>query len=238
MATRVAKGKASSSGRSGDATLAAFRVELGERIRWLLDLFDSRNASAEIAGVTPEHLASYIAGRAKPPFELIGRLARAKGVSLDWIATGEGERMLGLSIPEGFVAIPAAQAASTSGPSANSDKEPPHDFYAFSQRWLQDVLRVAAENLRVVFNRGNANEPSIRDGEAMLVDAGATKIGADAFYIFQIDGRLVTKFAETYVDGRVALKTRNPEFETQILAREDAARLTVYGRVCWRAGLL
>jgi phage repressor protein C with HTH and peptisase S24 domain len=238
LATRVAKGKASSSGRSGDATLAAFRVELGERIRWLLDLFDSRNASAEIAGVTPEHLASYIAGRAKPPFELIGRLARAKGVSLDWIATGEGERTLAPSAPEGFIVIPTVSAEATSGPGTHAAEETSRDCYAFSRTWLQAATRARPEDLRVIFNRGSANEPVIRDGEAMLVDTSTTKITIDAFYIFETDGRLLTKLSETYVDGRVVLKTRNPEFGTQILAREEAARLAVYGRVCWRAGLL
>ncbi len=62
---------------------AVFRTELGERIRWLLNLFGSRTLAAEIAGVTPEHLASYIAGRAKPPFELVARLAPVSYTHLD-----------------------------------------------------------------------------------------------------------------------------------------------------------
>ncbi len=41
-----------------------------------------------------------------------------------------------------------------------------------------------------------------------------------------------------YVDGRVALKTRNPDYGVQILSREEAAAVTVFGRVRWRGGAL
>ena len=237
MATLKAKGKASRSRGLEDSAIA-FRVELGERVRWLLDLFESRSESAEIAGVTPEHLASYIAGRAKPPFELIGRLARAKGVSLDWIATGQGERGLASAAPEGFVIVQRLESDASSGPGTYAPPDESPDNFAFSRAWLQTAVRGAPASLRVVFNRGVANEPVIRDGDAMLVDISVTKIVDDAYYIFQTEGRLLTKLVETYVDGRVVLKARNPEFETQVLAREDAARLNIYGRVCWRGGLL
>jgi hypothetical protein len=215
---------------------AVFRVELGERIRWLLDLFESRVEAAEIAGVTPEHLASYIGGRAKPPFELIGRLARAKDVSLDWIATGEGKRELS-GMEDGFAAIEIVATDSSSGHGSYPLGDEVREHIAFARAWLRAAIRAPEDRLRVVFNRGVANEPDIRDGEVMLVEIGLDRIAEDAFYIFENDGRLMTKLVEIYVDGSIALKTRDPANKPQILSPEDAAA-RVFGRVRWRGGVL
>lgn len=216
---------------------AVFRMELGERIRWLLDRFGSRTAAAETAGVTPEHLASYIAGRAKPPFELIARLARVQNVSLDWLASGEGERVADGG-PEGFVLIAQSSTEASSGPGSYARDDEERQDIAFSRAWLAQRIRVPEDRLIVVFNRGGANAPDIGDGDAMLVDTGANAIVDDAFYVFDRSGFLLTKLVEIYVDGRVALKTRNPDGGVQILSREDAANVKVFGRVLWRGGIV
>lgn len=216
---------------------AVFRMELGERIRWLLDRFGSRAAAAETAGVTPEHLASYIAGRAKPPFELIARLARVQNVSLDWLASGEGEREAG-GEPEGFALIAQSQSDASSGPGSYARDDEEREEIAFSRAWLAQHIRVPEERLKIVFNRGSANAPDIGDGDAMLVDTGANAITDDAFYIFDRGGFLLAKLVEIYVDGRVALKTRNADGGVQILSREEAANVKVFGRVRWRGGIV
>ena len=109
---------------------------------------------------------------------------------------------------------------------------------AFSRSWLRGALDAAAEDLRAIIHRGPANEPVLRDGDLMLVDARVHKIGVDGFYVFERDGRLQTKLVETFLDGRVALKSRNPEFGPQILTAEEADRLALLGRVRWRGGML
>ena len=207
-----------------------FRMEFGERIRSLLDEFDTRTAAAQIADVTPEHLASYIAGRAKPPFELVARLAAARNVSLDWLATGQGPRSSIEAEPEGYAAI-AIQPDGNDRYGEDADAP-----FLFSQAWLRAITPAPADKLRIVIHRGNANEPVIRDGEAMLVDTTVTRIADDGLYVFPRDGNYLARFVETFVDRRVALKPRNPEYGTQTLSADDAGRLQIFGRVCWRGG--
>lgn len=214
---------------------ASFRITLGERVRWLLDLFESRAEAAQIAGVTPEHLASYIAGRAKPPFELMGRLAQAKGASLDWIATGAGARLLADTEPEGYGFI-ALRDSEPMRDQARYGAPEPLAPLAFSLAWLSVAFDAAPGDLRAVLHRGTANEPVIRDGDLMLVDVRVRAIADDAFYVFERDERLQTKLVETYLDGRVALKAANPQVGPQILSRDDAARLSLFGQVRWRGG--
>ncbi|HEY0107300.1 MAG TPA: S24 family peptidase [Rhizomicrobium sp.] len=209
---------------------AAFRVEFGERIRWLLDQFATRAEAAAIASVSPEHLPSYIAGRAKPPFELVVRLAAAKNVSLEWLATGEGDRNLGGEGPDDFVAVPIQPDADSR---FDAGEEP---MLLFSRAWLRKTVPAEEAKLRIVVQRGDANEPALRDGDALLVDTAVDRISDDALYVFLRDGRHLARFVETFVDGRVALRSRNPEYGTQTFSREEADALHVFGRVRWRAG--
>jgi transcriptional regulator with XRE-family HTH domain len=67
---------------------------LGARIRQLLDLYPDRRAAAEVAGKSVDMLTSYMRGRVAPSFDALSRLADAKGVSLDWLASGEGAMLI------------------------------------------------------------------------------------------------------------------------------------------------
>lgn len=49
--------------------------------------------AASVADVSVDMLAKYIAGTSRPRFDAMVKLASAAGVSLDWLATGEGPKM-------------------------------------------------------------------------------------------------------------------------------------------------
>ncbi len=230
MSGRKSKENRSSPRNVGEGP-AVFRVELGERIRWLLDQFANRVEAAEVAGVTPEHLASYIAGRAKPPFELVARLAAAKNVSLDWLASGDGPREADGEEPEGFVAIPIVR-------DADADAEAPGDPVLFSTGFLHGLGAADFDRLRIVVQRGAANEPVIRDGDLLLVDTANDRITRDGIYVAARDGRYFVRFVETAPNGTVTLKSRNPDYGTQTLTPQDAAQLHIFGRVRWRSGAI
>jgi transcriptional regulator with XRE-family HTH domain len=60
----------------------------------VLDLFENRRTASTVAGISDDMLGAYTRGESKPSFQVLARIARAKGVSLDWLASGEGEMML------------------------------------------------------------------------------------------------------------------------------------------------
>jgi transcriptional regulator with XRE-family HTH domain len=225
---KKSKGKPKSGLEDG---AVAFRVEFGERMRHLLDLYDSRPDAAEVAGVTPEHLASYMSGKAKPPFALVARLAKDRGVSLEWMATGEGRPALGEAV-EGYAAIRVLEAEASSGPGSYPLADDVRDHLAFSRAWLQAVIRVPEERLCIVFNRGRDNEPAILDGDAMLVAGGLAKV-EDGWHVFNIGGRLVTMSVRHSFDGDVVLSTLRPESKPESFTKEEALA-KVFGRVRWR----
>jgi len=65
-------------------------LELGTRLARVVALYPSRRAAAKICERTDEMLARYEKGLADPPFSVVAKLALDKGVSLEWLASGEG----------------------------------------------------------------------------------------------------------------------------------------------------
>lgn len=197
-----------------------------------------------MAGVTPEQLRRYMAGArgdksgtTKVPFDVLMRLAQNKGVSLDWMATGAGVRMnAGHDIHEALVIkVPVWNMAASSGPGTYHVREELHGELEFSRAWLL-TLNIPLNDLHVVFNSGNSNAPSINDGDAMLIVRGVDHLAAAAFYIFESDDLLLVKAIERRPDGSVVLRSRNPDFEPQIVPKNKVADLHIFGRVVWAGG--
>lgn len=224
-------------------TASAFRVDFGARLGFLLGLYDSRIEGADVAGVTPEQLGRYLSaaqgkegGTGKIPFGVMSKLARKKGISLDWLATGEGAREIGAPVRGEYVYIPVydAKASSGFGNIFNDDNVVEH--MALSRTLLRGSP--APDNkLAIIFNWGRSNEPDINDGDAIVVDRSIERIVDDAYYVFDRDGLLV-KMIERDVRGGVTLKSRNPAFSSTPLSKEEAAEIRVLGRVIFAGGSL
>jgi transcriptional regulator with XRE-family HTH domain len=78
----------------GNATDArqSWRVAMGKRISDVCAIIGNQMQAAIVAGVSISTLQRYIRGEVDPSLEGMVRIARQAGISLDWLATGEGPR--------------------------------------------------------------------------------------------------------------------------------------------------
>ncbi len=108
---------------------------LNSRIKDAINLFSSKKQASEVAGVTVEQLNRYCKGESTPSFTALSRLAGAVGVSLEWLATGEGEMR-----PAGSQSTPPADGDGI--PQALKPDGAPDDWReAMSKDWFQETLR-------------------------------------------------------------------------------------------------
>ncbi len=77
-----------------------FRVYLARRLRVLEQQFKNRAEAAKAAGVVTKTYQTWVSGRSIPSIKAMANLAKATGVSLDWIAYGEGQGPSGISVDE------------------------------------------------------------------------------------------------------------------------------------------
>lgn len=91
--------------------VSAFSPAFGNRLSSVLELVGGLVGASKVIGVSDEQIGRWRSGRSKPQFFGLAALCDATGVSLDWLATGEGEMMrdarrgppafdVGLPLPE------------------------------------------------------------------------------------------------------------------------------------------
>lgn len=75
---------------------------LAKRIRHCADLVGSGDALAQKAAIPRRTLETYLSGEAEPKASRLVSIARAAGINLEWLATGDGPMRVG----EGAVVAP------------------------------------------------------------------------------------------------------------------------------------
>ncbi|QHF05741.1 helix-turn-helix transcriptional regulator [Pseudomonas asturiensis] len=69
-------------------------------------------------------------------------------------------------------------------------------------RWVRQNLTFSAlENLKLISGRGDSMSPTIRNGDAVMIDIGITTVESDAIYFFQLHGQLLIKRIQRNLDG-------------------------------------
>lgn len=76
---------------SWGAPVQSFPAELGTRLGQVVALFRYKKDAADVCGVTAEQLKRYLRGKNAAPFEVLAKLAAAKNINLNWLATGQGD---------------------------------------------------------------------------------------------------------------------------------------------------
>lgn len=68
--------------------------------------------------------------------------------------------------------------------------------------WVRQNLNYSATaNLKLISGRGDSMAPTIRNGDALLVDVGVCSVESDAIYYFEMGGRLHVKRIQRNLDG-------------------------------------
>ncbi len=139
------------------------------------------------------------------------RIADACAVSVDWLLTGRtppGEADGEIAIP-GLIPAPSLQIPGATG-----------------------------ARLAITIASGDGMEPTIRNGDVLLVDTAIAEFGDDAVYLIARGASFVVKRIQHLLDGTILIKSDNPAYSAETLAPEQSAKLRCLGRVCWigRAG--
>ncbi len=186
------------------------------------------------SGVSETALRAYLAGKSEPSRPALIAMADAAGVSVEWLAVGDRKPTAApeARIGDEFALVPLYDLEVSAGGGAITDRENIVSQIAFRRDWLRHV-GLNINHLVSVSVRGDSMEPSIRDGDMLLVDTSQTDVVEDGIYVLRIDSHLLAKRLQRLVDGRLYIKSDNPAYERQELSKQDADQLEVIGRVVW-----
>jgi phage repressor protein C with HTH and peptisase S24 domain len=210
---------------------------------------ESFRAIADRIGVKETTLKSWFAD-ATPSFDMAAKVAKAYGKSLDWLYGYEDghipSEQIGFSEGQStFVPAPTtthiaaaffeARASAGNGLAVLSQSVEEH--FSLPRDWLARLVP-ANTPIGLMQAVGHSMEPTIRDGDVMIVRFDIDHIKNDGIYIVSYDGEIRVKRLTVNL-GEVVLTSDNERHADQIIPRTQAdERLKVHGLVFWAGGTL
>ncbi len=131
---------------------------------------------AELARVNRSFVYDIMRGRSENPnLERLAKVAEILKVERNWLMHGlgrvEGESPLLEDPEEAFATIPSVTARVSMGGGAIVEDDVEHgEPYHFRRSWVRDVLNAAPEHLRIIHVEGDSMEPTLMDGDIVLID--------------------------------------------------------------------
>lgn len=220
-----------------------------ERVREVVGEESVRNF-AKRAGVGLSTLQHVIEG-GKPGVDKLVAIARAGGVTVDWLATGEGpkrrhEEGPGLAEPptpfkdattslvdDHFVLVPRYDVQASAGPGAFADMERVTDVLAFRADWVRRTLRTDPAQLALISAAGDSMDPTIRPGDLLLVDTSANEVAHDGIYVVVMGTHVLVKRVQRLYREGLVVKSDNPAYDEIRIGPDEMGEFIVAGRVCW-----
>lgn len=234
----------------GDASFPIPDAGIGKRIDEACRAIGGREDAAKAAGVSAGMLRRYIRGESTPPFDAIVKLARAAGVSLDWMADGaelpsptrptpsqRGSLVLDtLGKPvdlNEFVFIPRYSVKAAAGHGQVVTDEAPTHTMAFRRYWIENYLRANPTDLSVLSVKGDSQQGVLNDRDAILIDRAQTAASA-GLYVLRIDGDVMVKTLQRLPGGILRVSSANPAYVPfEVNMERPPADFAIIGRVVW-----
>jgi phage repressor protein C with HTH and peptisase S24 domain len=199
---------------------------------------------AEEFGVPPTTLYSWTSGKSAPPLWLLEELVE-RGFNADWLLTGRGlMRISGaVRLPEilgpegersgGLVGVPFYRdvAAGAGGGMVPGPEENPV-FIGFDEAWLRRSFGVSPRELVLLAAEGPSMEPTIRDGEVLLVNVSpAGRRLVDGIFVVRRYDELVVKQLQIMSGRLIKVVSANTDFEPYSVSLDASDDFQIVGRV-------
>jgi phage repressor protein C with HTH and peptisase S24 domain len=208
---------------------------IGERIRHIRGEMDL-GFLADKLGVHKNTLSNYERGIRIPDANMLGRLLEIfPSANPGWLLTGEGAKELleGEKAPEGFFLVPFHEL-SLKGPGGERIvSKQVINYVSFDTNWVRNFLGVPPQDLALIAVKGDNMEPSLSDGDLVLVDLRGKGVEDNGIYVLQFKDTLLVRRLHRKLDGSVLVKSDNTVYDTEFFSEDDAEALKVVGRVIW-----
>ncbi len=207
--------------------------DIGSRITEARQMADiTKSALARRLGVTPQSVQDWESGSTKPKAERLAEMAGVLGVSLHWLAFGEGEAHALTEKESDVVAVPLMNPT----PSAGWGSEKAYDVAIavidLYKDWLRRKLVFSSFSaLKLYSIRGDSMETTLCNGDTVLVDCGVTEIVEDGIYVTLLDDSMFVKRFQRIPGRQLKMISDNKKYDPVLISPEDSFR--ILGRVIY-----
>lgn len=196
---------------------------------------------AEKAGVNRSYVYDILRGRSENPnLEKLDRLAEVLKVDREWLRDGigdvEGDAPLIANPDDVYVAVPYATVKPAMGGGATVEIEPDHGRpYHFQKSWIIHGLRADPNKLRIMHVVGDSMEPTLKDGDIVLVDMGRAVPTPPGVFVLNDGFGLVAKRLEHIPNSDPPIVNIISDNKTYSAYERTAEEVNIVGRIRWFA---
>lgn len=223
------------------------RSEVAEKLKALRERADlSYRDMADEAGMSTSSYSHYELRFKKPylPADKAEAFARAlakKGIPrsevLALAGPGSGSDTPSVLVedgdgaPDGAAMVPLYDVAASAGDGALVGSEDRIAHVAFNPDYLRTVINAVSTNLQVIKVQGESMEPTLRDGDLVMIDRTKCDLNFDGLFVLRFGDSLQVKRVNRSPErGHVEVISDNPAY-----GRRDwpVTELDPLGRVLW-----
>ncbi len=235
-------------------TLRPFPLEgigrFSERLSLLMENESLRSFSRKVE-ISDGTIRKYLEN-SEPSLTRLVLIAHNCGVNVDWLATGRGEMsadavkevtsdsladcpcvtVTGDDFTEEFALIPGYHISVSTGHGELARNESIKRRLAFRIKWLK-FRNLNISSLAIVFAKGDSMEPTIHNGNSLLIDLADTKPTEGSIFVLRFGDELYAKRLQKHFNGGVKLISDNKEYDDQLVRPEEIEQLQIVGKVIW-----
>lgn len=211
---------------------------------------------AKIAKVTPKACSKWLNGESMPGGAKMLALANALSVRVEWLEYGRGEmreaavspaddrvppRGFDLADDKNYTGVLQLTARGSTGDGEDNSHVEIRGVMAFKSEWLREN-NLNQRHLDVIYANGHSMEPTINDGDVLLIDESKIEPKDGQIFALQSEskGTIVKRLVRSDFDGWI-IRSDNPDkarYGDETLRDGEINEVRIIGRVVWRGGML
>lgn len=193
----------------------------------------TRAAFADPLGVSPDKIKHIETGKQRADHEILAAIRTVYGVDLNALLTGDIGDDPETIIDPSFVMVPRYTVSASAGNSASFvSEEMDISYYAFSQDWI-NRRHLNASELQIVNVRGDSMEPTLYDGDLILLDRSQDQAADGHTFVVRLWDEHVVKHVQRVGEKTISLISANkvyPPREIELI-EGDNTDFQIIGRV-------
>lgn len=196
---------------------------------------------AKEIGISVARISQLKSGTGGIKAERLFALARATGYSPQWLAEGVGKPKDAENPSQDFVLIPHFTAKGSAGSGYLNDSVEPLGGLVFRRDWMNS-MRLKESGLKVIYAQGSSMEPTLADGDALLLDESQIEPANRRIYaILRPDGELIIKRLVLTMTNGWIIRSDNEDkrqYPDEVASDTEIGHLKIVGRIVWHGGSL
>ncbi len=193
---------------------------------------------AEQTGKSASHIYKICRGASRPSMAYMQSLYEEFKVDITWLLTGEqsdGSQPAGVAPSKDLVFAPMFDVQASAGMGAEVLAEDISDYFAFTKNFLSSQLGVSGDSLAFVSIRGESMEPTLHDGDRVLVDISRKDVQSEGLFLLHTEDGLMAKRLKPARDKALKVISDNPEYPSWDVPASKREQNPVMGKVVWCA---